>query len=100
MEARKKSQQAQKRNYQDEVEEFRRSVFFGLLEVKSGEKCNALSCSFHSYEAGHTCTVFFFGRGEGLCTFNGQCHEFKLEIRYVCIILYIDGAAYTCMHCG
>lgn len=79
MEDRKKSQQGQKGNYQDEVGEFRRSIFFGLLEDKSREKWNALSCSFHSYEVGHTCTVFF-GWGEGLCTFNGQCHEFKLEI--------------------
>lgn len=63
MEARKKSQQGQKRNYQDEVEEFRRSVFFGLLEVKSGEKCNALSGSFHSYEAGHTAQFFFWAGG-------------------------------------
>lgn len=63
MEARKKSQQGQKRNYQDEVGECRRSVFFELLEDKSREKWNALSCSFHSYEAGHACTVFWGGVG-------------------------------------
>lgn len=42
----------------------------------------------------------FFGVGwGGLCTFNGHCHEFKFEIRYVCIILYIDGTAFTCTYC-
>lgn len=67
MEARKKSQQGQKRNYQDKVGEFRRRVFFGLLEDKSREKWNALSCSFHSHE--DIRAQFFEGVGEGTMHF-------------------------------
>lgn len=41
------------------------------------------------------CTLFL-----GVCIFNGPCHEFKLKIRDVYTIPYIDGVAYTCMHSG
>lgn len=36
----------------------------------------------------------------GVCIFNGPCREFKLKIRYVCVISYTDGVTYACMHKG
>jgi hypothetical protein len=48
MEARKRPQQGQRRHWQDEVGEFRKSVLFRLLEDQSREKMNAVVCSFIS----------------------------------------------------